>query len=148
MVDLNGTETGDDRFTTFTYDAMAEYLLSSTTQDGRTTEYTYETAGNAVTLHALLTTAYPDGKHAFFEYDPQGRLAQTHADDNALAVSYTYGPERGGAGYQLCRRHDPYEAGVTGQWTQVADGATGAMLRMAFDESGLPARFAGPREGA
>jgi RHS repeat-associated protein len=38
----------------------------------------------------IASIAYPDGTHRFYTYDSVGRLAGSHRDDNAEAITYTY----------------------------------------------------------
>jgi RHS repeat-associated protein len=152
VTDPNGSGTADDRVTTFTYDATGEYLVRSTTSDNRTTSYAYDTLGGIATRHALLSVTYPDQKAALFQYDALGRLVQTHGDDasrpgddNGQPVTYVYGPKRGtvtvtnAQGVATVLRR-----GLTGQWTQVADAATGSTLRTNYNAAGFPTQLRGP----
>jgi len=144
---------GDDRVTTFTYDATGQYLLTASTNDGRTTTYAYDTTGEIATAHVLQSVTYPDQRAAVFQYDTQGRLVQTHGDDvsvpgddNSQPVTYAYGPARGtvtvtnAAGVATLLRR-----GLTGQWSQVAEAATSSTLRMTYDDAGLPTQLRGPQ---
>ncbi|GAB1544710.1 hypothetical protein NUACC21_73860 [Scytonema sp. NUACC21] len=74
---------------TYAYDTAGERLLSVRTHSGTVT-YTYETSSHLARENALLSIAYPDNTHRYFEYDTQGRLARTYGDVGAETVSYTY----------------------------------------------------------
>jgi RHS repeat-associated protein len=79
------------RVTHYAYDASNEHLLSVTTFDNQTTSYTYSLGNGAATDNALLSITNPDSTHVFFSYDAQGRLSDTHLDNNAEDVKFTYG---------------------------------------------------------
>ena len=75
--------------TTFAYDALGEHLLSEAGPYG-TTSYTYSTAESGPVQHALTSVAYPDGSHAFFDYDDRGRLIGQYGDGGAEALNISY----------------------------------------------------------
>jgi len=83
----------DGRTTTYQYDATNTYLLSVTGFDGRTTSYTYSTGGTPQTNNALLSIKHTDNTFCtFFDYDAQGRLADTHHEGGAEETTFAYGP--------------------------------------------------------
>ena len=65
-----------------TYDALGD-LTSITDADGNTTQYSYSSAGN------LLSITYPDGTQQSFTYDPLGNLSET-IEQNGDPVNYQY----------------------------------------------------------
>lgn len=78
------------RQTTFSYDGANERLGVAQYYDGRSANYTYNlSAGPA--QHALTRVDNSCCNHRYFDFDPQGRLAGTHLEGNAEAVSFTYG---------------------------------------------------------
>jgi RHS repeat-associated protein len=84
------------RTTTYAYDASNQYLLSATDFAGRVTYYTYNASNAAATAHALLSVQTPDGNTDYFNYDADGRLAETQNDGDCGCVvqqaTYVYGP--------------------------------------------------------
>jgi RHS repeat-associated protein len=77
------------RVITYSYDASGEHLIGVTSPSG-TVSYTYLTGQGAASEHALTSITLPDGTHRFFDYDAQGRLMDTHGDNNSLPVHFSY----------------------------------------------------------
>lgn len=75
------------RSVTFTYDGL--YLVSTTTDDGKTTTYTYDTAGPAATRHALASINRA-GTTRRFSWDARGRLASTWVADGEETATFAY----------------------------------------------------------
>ena len=73
----------------FTYDGSGNYLITATTHDGKVTRYTYQTSGDARTLHAL-TSIERGGTTQHFTYDPRGRLESTHRAGNEQLIRFSY----------------------------------------------------------
>src|SRR5207237_8655285 len=86
----------------------------SASDAGGTTSYTYNASANA-----LASIARPDGTHAFYSYDAQGRLAGLSADGGIGAVSFAYTA--------------PGEISATD--------ALGTLTRTDYSEFGLPAKL-------
>ncbi len=78
------------RQTLYNYDAANEHLRSVRSFDGRETHYTYATAGDLATQHALLSIQAPSGVQRFYEYDARGRLTATHLGGNAERVEFSF----------------------------------------------------------
>lgn len=81
----------DGRTTTFAYDASNEHLTSVQYFDGTTVRYEYSMGVSAQAEHALTQIEFPGGRHQFFSYDTQGRLASVSRDGGAEAITFTYG---------------------------------------------------------
>jgi YD repeat-containing protein len=80
---------GSGRTTTFQYDTN-QHLLTAIGFDGRTTEYTYSNDIHGLYAHALASVKYDNGTHIYFSYDSQDRLSETHRDDGAEPLSFSY----------------------------------------------------------
>ena len=78
MTDGSGT-------TTYSYDADG-HLSASTNGAGATVSYTYDRAGN------ILTIAYPDGRNVTHSYDGAGRLASI-SDGSGNTSNFSYDPD-------------------------------------------------------
>ncbi|HUT94718.1 MAG TPA: RHS repeat-associated core domain-containing protein [Thermoguttaceae bacterium] len=122
-----------DQVTTFEYDPTGEYLLSVTAPGGRTTTYTYETAGTPQQRHALLSVAYPDGTHEYFTYDARGRLIETHADAGAESVTYAYDAAGTVTVEDATGRETVLSFGLGGQLVLAQDGE-GNTVGLAYDD--------------
>ncbi len=72
-----------------TYSYSGSYLQMVTTDDGKFTSYTYETAGTLAQRHALLS-ATRGGTVRHFTYDTQGRLASTFLAAGEQLVQFSY----------------------------------------------------------
>ena len=77
------------RIVSYAYDATGEELTSVTGPSG-TVSYSYLSGQGAAKEYALASITNADGTHQYFDYDAQGRLIGTHADDNAAAVGFSY----------------------------------------------------------
>jgi RHS repeat-associated protein len=77
---------------TFQYDPTGEYLVLSTDREGRTAEYSYDTAPGSPAVRALRSVKLPDGTTQFFDYDAQGRLASQYGDGESAKTDFQYGP--------------------------------------------------------
>jgi len=77
------------RSTIYTYDPTDNYLLTVTTDDGKVTNYTYQTTGPAAALHAL-TSIERGGTAQFFQYDSMGRVDLTYKTGNQEVVDFSY----------------------------------------------------------
>jgi len=84
------------RVTTYTYDALNQYMLAVKGFNGQTTSYTYNNpiliGGSSIpnSYGALLSITFPGGTHQYFTYDGEGRLASTYNDGNAQPQSFAY----------------------------------------------------------
>ncbi|MGD8450865.1 MAG: RHS repeat-associated core domain-containing protein [Phycisphaerae bacterium] len=78
-----------NRATTFTYDGTDEHLLTADYYDGRTTTYAYDLSVGP-SQHALIEATSSCCGTRYFDYDAQGRLAVTHLENDAEAVTFTY----------------------------------------------------------
>jgi YD repeat-containing protein len=144
VTDPNGAGTTDDRVTTFTYDASAEYLTAVTTPGGRDTTYDYDTAGPVAVLHVLLSAEYADDSSVQFQYDGFGRLTQTSGTGGVSPITYHYdslGVVRveNAEGVETIMRR-----GLDGQWSQVASPAAQSTLRVEYNGAGQPTEILGP----
>jgi hypothetical protein len=78
------------------------------TDPSGTTKYTYVTAQTGPTAFAVESITYPDGSHAYFKHDDQGRLKTQYADDGTpngtQRVTYAYDGE---GGTRVIRRGGP-----------------------------------------
>ena len=77
------------RQTVLSYDGTNEQLTGAQYFDGRTAGYTYNLTPG-VALHALTQVASSCCNRRYFDYDTQGRLAGTHLEGNAEAVTFAY----------------------------------------------------------
>ncbi|HEY9692384.1 MAG TPA: Calx-beta domain-containing protein [Oculatellaceae cyanobacterium] len=77
------------QFTSYSYDATGERLLSVTTTDGTTT-YTYDTGSVAAKKYSLLSVTSDLGYQRTFEYDNQGRLTKEFSNGQTEALTYSY----------------------------------------------------------
>jgi RHS repeat-associated protein len=113
------------RVSTYAYDPSGEHLTTYTDRFGAT-GYAYSAGPDAARLHALTQVSYPDGTHAFFDFDAVGRLTDQHGDSVAGVpqgtIAFTYG------------------AGATLVQTDAAGGA----VTTRFDDRGLPRRVVDP----
>jgi RHS repeat-associated protein len=119
---IESVTTSDGRQARFTYDAAGEHLIAVLGYDGQITRYTYDTGHGAAREHALLSIEAPDGRHQFFAYDQQGRLASTSVEGNSELVTYAYD--------------------ATGK-VAITD-ATGAAGKLLFDHRGLVVKTEDP----
>ncbi len=78
------------RQTQFAYSSDGQFLTSVTSPSGAVTSYTYTGATGLPGQYRLLSIVRPDSTHAFFTYDPLGRLATQSADLDAGKLTYTY----------------------------------------------------------
>ena len=78
------------RWTTYAYDATNRYLISVTSFNGQTTNYTYNTTAGSAALNALTSIAFPGGTHEYFTYDGFGRLRGTSNDGGAQPETFAY----------------------------------------------------------
>jgi RHS repeat-associated protein len=72
------------RFTTYTYDASGETLLTVTDPLLATTTYTYNSD------FSIDTVTLDDGTQATYTYDAQGRVIETSLTNGAEPLTYTY----------------------------------------------------------
>jgi RHS repeat-associated protein len=72
-----------------TYAYSGSYLQSATTDDGKVTAYTYETAGTLAQHHALLSVTR-GGATRTFTFDPRGRVASTFLASGEQLVQFGY----------------------------------------------------------
>jgi RHS repeat-associated protein len=108
------------RSVTFTYGLSGPYLQTATSDDGKVTSYTYETAGTHAQRHAL-TSVTSGGTTRHFTFDTRGRLDTTYA----------------AAGEELIQFGYDSAGGVT---STDAQGTT----RLCFDHRGLLAKVTDP----
>ena len=133
------------RTQTLKFDANSN-LISVQDSEGTTT-YTY-VAGNALaTRHAIESITYPDGSHVFYEYDSQGRLKNTHLDNNAVLATYGYSTDG------RVTITDATGAKVTVSINEFGDLArlqdpNGQVVSALFDANQNPIKLTGPRNGS
>jgi RHS repeat-associated protein len=77
------------RALSYGYDPTSTYLLNVTTDDGKSTTYTYETAGTLAQRHALTSVAGA-GTSRSFAYDEHGRLNATWLAGGEQLVQFGY----------------------------------------------------------
>ncbi len=77
------------RSATYGYDATTNHLLTATTDDGKTTAYTYQTNGNAAQQQALASVTR-GGVTRSFIFDPFGRVASTYLASSNQPVQFSY----------------------------------------------------------
>ena len=77
------------RTVTYQYDATNTYLMMVTSADGKITNYSYETAGDAAQQHALLSVTRA-GATRHFTYDTHGRLESTYLASGEELVEFGY----------------------------------------------------------
>ena len=86
---ITGVTDAVGRVTTYTYDSSNEHLLSISSAGG-TVAMTYVSGQGAASEHAAQSITYADGTHAYFEYDPLGRLMNVWRDGGAEARTFSY----------------------------------------------------------
>jgi RHS repeat-associated protein len=90
LIDSRGVGPTDDHVITYEYDNSGEHLLSIILPGNRITRYTYDAGSVLPCQHALLSVEHPDGRHDYFVYDNRGRLVETHKNNGAEGVTYSY----------------------------------------------------------
>ena len=74
-----------------TYTYAGDYLQSATTDDGKTTLYTYETGGTLAQRNAL-TSVTRAGVTRHFTFDPRGRVTSTYLAGGEQLLTFSYEP--------------------------------------------------------
>ena len=73
----------------YAYDAASEHLLTVTADDGTTVGYTYDTSGDLLKRHALLSEQ-SGGSTQVYTYDALGRVASSFTAAGAQPVQVSY----------------------------------------------------------
>ena len=77
------------RETIYSYDG--EYLVSSRSSDGYTTDYEYETTSGSASQHALSSIRFPGEDAVLMDYDARGRLISMYREGEREKNEFTYG---------------------------------------------------------
>jgi YD repeat-containing protein len=133
------------RTVTYTYDASGQHLTSVSSAAG-TIQYTYTSETSGPRANEIASITNPDGTHAFFTYDSQGRLSAVQSDNGAGALTYSYGT----ANYRITDAHGnatTYYFNDTGAVQRVQD-PLGNVSSAALDSQGRATSIASLGGGA
>ncbi len=162
LTDMMGPGAGDDRVTTYEYDAARDHLVRVVAPGSRVTAYTYaprthrpfvvmnsrnssDLIGDLPepTSHALLSVTHADGTHDYFAYDARGRLTETKKDGNTERVTFAYGTAGEVTVTDATNRPTKLFFGVGGQLAQVRD-AAGRVVGFGYDSQFQFSGLGGP----
>jgi YD repeat-containing protein len=150
------TTVTDTKNDTLTYAWNSQGLISQMTDPvGRTTAYAYDTANHLLTItgakgttslswitgkgaaveNAISSIGFPNGTHAYYEYDSQGRISRIYHDGNANSSTIAWDASggatvttAGGASYSLAFNE-------LGQLAQLTD-PLGSTLQVGYNPEG------------
>ncbi len=131
------------RSTTYAYDAAGQHL-QNVTDEGGTTSYSYVTGQGPASESALASITFTDNTHSYFVYDSQGRLIDTHQDNNQEDVQLSYGAGGGTTSTDALRHQGTVLMDDNGQVRETID-RLGNVTHYTYDLTGNLTAVNGPQ---